>query len=90
MSNHFKYVIRIINVAQEYLLQAGIGWQGPETRNTETPVHLLRSCEALNQARRDIFDGHDILPEGFVWYLPQIIRFLQQETDFWELMDQLK
>jgi hypothetical protein len=39
------------------------------------------TCEALNQARRDIFDGHDILPEGFVWYLPQIIRFLQQETD---------
>jgi hypothetical protein len=23
----------------------------------ETPVHLMRSCEALNQARRDIFDG---------------------------------
>jgi hypothetical protein len=30
------------------------------------------------------------LHEGFVWYLPQIIRFLQQETDLWELMDQLK
>jgi ribonuclease HI len=56
----------------------------------ETPVHLLRSCEALNQARRDIFDGHDILPEGFVWNIPQIIRFLQQETDLWELLDQLK
>jgi ribonuclease HI len=56
----------------------------------ETPVHLMRSCEALNQARRDIFDGHDILQDGFVWYLPQIIRFLQQETDLWELMDLLK
>jgi hypothetical protein len=56
----------------------------------ETPVHLLRSCEALNQARRDIFDGHDILQDGFVWSLSQIIRFLQQETDLWELMDQLE
>jgi hypothetical protein len=56
----------------------------------ETPVHLLRSCEALNQARRDIFDGHDILQDGFVWSLPQIIRFLQQETDLWGLMDQLE
>jgi hypothetical protein len=55
----------------------------------ETPVHLLRSCEALNQARRDIFDGHDILQDGFVWSLSQIIRFLQTETDHWVLLDQL-
>jgi hypothetical protein len=40
-------------------------------------VHLLRSCEALNQAWRDIFDGHDILQDGFVWSVSQIIRFLQ-------------
>jgi hypothetical protein len=52
--------------------------------------HCCQQTRALNQARRDIFDGHDILQDGFVWYLPQIIWFLQQETDLWELMDQLK
>jgi ribonuclease HI len=58
--------------------------QGPET-----PVHLIESCEAYTNHRRDAFDGQDVLTPGFGWNIAQIQGFLM-ESDLWTVMDHLQ
>jgi hypothetical protein len=59
--------------------------QGPET-----PVHLLVSCEAYTNHRRDAFDGQDVLATpGFGWNIVQNRRFLM-DSDLWTVMDYLQ
>jgi ribonuclease HI len=53
----------------------------------ETPCHLLTTCPALTEARREWFDGQDLLNSGFVWVVPQILGFLRN-TDVWGSMTQ--
>jgi hypothetical protein len=55
----------------------------------ETPVHLIVSCEAYTNHRRDAFDGIDVLNPGFGWNIVRIQRFLI-ESDLWTLMDYLE
>jgi hypothetical protein len=59
--------------------------QGPET-----PAHLIVSCEAYANHRRDAFDGQDVLATpGFGWNIVQIRRFLM-DSDLWTVMDYLE
>jgi hypothetical protein len=54
----------------------------------ETPEHLLVTCEAYTNHRRDAFDGLDVLNPGFGWTVDQIRRFLMN-SDLWSLMEYL-
>jgi hypothetical protein len=53
----------------------------------ETPTHLLTTCPALTDARREWFDGQDLLNIGFDWLVPQLLGFLRN-TDVWGSMTQ--
>jgi hypothetical protein len=55
--------------------------------STETPSHILTTCQALTDARREWFDGQDLLNSGFDWVMPQLIGFLRN-TDVWGSMTQ--
>jgi ribonuclease HI len=53
----------------------------------ETPSHILTTCPALTEARREWFDGQDLLTSGFDWLVPQLLGFLRN-TNVWGSMTQ--
>jgi ribonuclease HI len=53
----------------------------------ETPSHILTTCPALTVARREWFDGQDLLTSGFDWQLPLLLGFLRN-TNVWGSMTQ--
>jgi ribonuclease HI len=53
----------------------------------ETPSHILTICPALTEARRQWFDGQDLLISGFDWLVPQLLGFLRN-TNVWGSMTQ--
>jgi hypothetical protein len=55
----------------------------------ETPAHLIESCEAYTNHRRDAFDGLDVLNPGFGWNIVRIQGFLM-ESNLWTVMDYLE
>jgi hypothetical protein len=55
----------------------------------ETPAHLIESCEAYTNHRRDAFDGLDVLKPGFGWNIVRIQGFLM-ESNLWTVMDYLE
>jgi ribonuclease HI len=54
----------------------------------ETPIHLTRSCESLTEARINLFEGHDILNDGFNWSCAQLLEFLTK-SGIWDQLDYL-
>jgi hypothetical protein len=48
----------------------------------ETPIHLIRSCEALTIKRKEIFN-QEFLCVNFDWTANQILTFLR-ETGVWD------
>jgi ribonuclease HI len=53
----------------------------------ETPSHILTTCPALTEARREWFDGQDLLTSGFDWLVPHLLGFLRN-TNVWGSMTQ--
>jgi hypothetical protein len=54
----------------------------------ETPIHLTRSCESLTESRINLFEGLDILNDGFNWSCGQLLEFLTK-SGIWAQLDYL-
>jgi ribonuclease HI len=54
----------------------------------ETPIHLVRFCEVLTESRMNLFEGLDILNDGFSWSCGQLLQFLT-ESEIWPQLDYL-
>jgi hypothetical protein len=65
-----------------------IAIQATRLLQSTTPIdysnRLLQS-----KPRRNLFDGQDILNDGFNWSCGQLLQFLQTESDIWLLLDHL-
>jgi ribonuclease HI len=54
----------------------------------ETPIHFTRSCESLTESRINLFEGIDILNDGFNWSCGQLLEFLTK-SGIWAQLDYL-
>jgi ribonuclease HI len=54
----------------------------------ETPIHLIRGREVLTESRMNLFEGLDILNDGFNWSCGQLLQFLT-ELEIWPQLDHL-
>jgi hypothetical protein len=55
----------------------------------ETPSHILTTCPALTDARREWFNGQDLLTSGFDWQLTLLLGFLRNTTVWGSMTQQL-
>jgi hypothetical protein len=54
-------------------------------KDVETPIHLIKNCQALTLKRIEVFSA-ETLEENFVWSPDQILEFIKT-TGVWTRME---
>jgi hypothetical protein len=54
-------------------------------KDVETPIHLIKNCEALTLKRLEIFRA-GTLPDDFDWSPDQVLDFIKS-TGVWTMME---
>jgi hypothetical protein len=50
-------------------------------KDVETPIHLIKNCQALTMERREVFSA-ETLEDNFDWSPDQILEFIKK-TGVW-------